>query len=128
MSYKKNEDTNKWVHREIYEINVGKIPKGYHVHHIDKNKLNNDINNLIAIPEEFHNQLHELDKMGVVLKSKKEVDIALAFYLRGKRNNKLNSLVMATKNSKEYNFKKNINKKTKQIKRIHYGSIYRKSF
>lgn len=123
MTYLKNEETNQWVHRELYEMNIGKIPKGYHVHHIDKNPTNNSLDNLIAIPEEFHNQLHDLDKSGVILRNKSEVSIALAFYLRGKRNHKLQSLVAATKNAKPQK-EMPVYKKTRK-KRIHYSSLYR---
>lgn len=35
--------------RVIYEEHFGKIPKGYVIYHKDKNKLNDDISNLIAI-------------------------------------------------------------------------------
>jgi len=123
--YKKNIETNKWVHRELYEINFGKIPALYEVHHIDKNPSNNNLENLIAIPKEFHLQLHELDKMGIILKNKNDVSIALAFYLRGKRNNNLDKLLKATKNVSEYKEKKD---KKNKLKKIHYGSIYRKRF
>lgn len=129
MTYKKNPETNKFIHRELYEINFGKIPRFYEVHHIDKNPTNNSLNNLIAIPQEFHIQLHELDKMGIILKTKSEVSIALSFYLRGKRNNKLDSLVKASKPLNDHVDEKiNVIKKHKKQKRIHYSSIYRRKF
>lgn len=34
------------MHRDIWEHYKCKIPKGYHIHHIDGNKLNNEIENL----------------------------------------------------------------------------------
>lgn len=120
--YKKNEDTNKWVHREIYEMKFGRIPKGYHVHHIDKNPTNNNLDNLVSVPEEFHIQLHELDKLGVILRTKLEVSIALAFYLRGKRNNKLEALSLVVK---KIQTPKESNKKRK---RVHYNSLIRRQF
>jgi hypothetical protein len=120
MTYLKNEETNQWVHREIYEMNISKIPKGYHVHHIDKNPINNSLDNLIAIPEEFHTQLHDLDKAGVICRNKSDVSLALAFYLRGKRNNRLVALTNAVENSKP-----NHSKKNKKQKRIHYSSLVR---
>lgn len=48
-------------YRKIYEKHHGKISKGYHIHHKDGNPLNNDINNLEAMPPEEHNKLHEGD-------------------------------------------------------------------
>lgn len=123
MVYKKNEDTNKWVHRELYEMHNGRIPHGYHVHHIDKNPQNNDLNNLIAIPEEFHNELHDLDRAGIILRNKSDVSIALSFYLRGKRKNKSDSFVKAKVNVNSY---KELSNKKKKQKRMHYGSLYRR--
>lgn len=118
MSYKKNEDTNKWVHREIYEMNFGKILPYYEVHHIDKNPLNNDPNNLISIPKEFHEELHYLDKMGIVLRSKIEVEIAMAFYYRGFAKKRY-------KNMSHRNNIKNKKNKHKVNNRIHVTSIKR---
>ena len=34
------------------------LPKGYEVHHIDMNKLNNDINNLTVLTKSEHAKLH----------------------------------------------------------------------
>lgn len=116
MFYKKNEETNKWTHREIYEMNISKIPAGYHVHHIDKNSTNNVLSNLIAIPEEFHIELHELDRKGFVLKTKREVEIALTYYLRGKFKN-----TITVKAVKKITYKK----QNKTKKRIHVTSLYR---
>ena len=36
------------------------IPKGYHVHHIDGNQLNDDPNNLELLTVEEHNRRHHL--------------------------------------------------------------------
>ena len=82
--YKTNPDNNRFLHREIYIMNVGPIGLNYDVHHIDKNPSNNSIENLIAIPREFHIVLHQLDKLGVILRNKSDVSIALSFYLKGK--------------------------------------------
>lgn len=35
-----------YVHRAVAELFIGKIPNGYEVDHIDRNKLNNNVNNL----------------------------------------------------------------------------------
>lgn len=35
---------------KIYQDEYGKIPKGWILYHIDKNKHNDDLDNLIAIP------------------------------------------------------------------------------
>lgn len=46
------------LHRYVWEYFNGAIPKGYHIHHIDGNKANNDISNLAMMNEREHEQLH----------------------------------------------------------------------
>ena len=54
------------VHRFLYEQVYGPIPKGYHIHHKDENKLNNSLNNLEMLSNSDHRRLHNLDnKWGV---------------------------------------------------------------
>lgn len=48
----------KLLHRLIWEEHNGEIPKGYQIHHIDKNKLNNDLNNLQLVNSSEHTKLH----------------------------------------------------------------------
>lgn len=48
----------KRLHRYIWEKHNGKIPSGYQIHHIDKNKDNNDISNLELLSEYEHLALH----------------------------------------------------------------------
>lgn len=48
----------KRLHRYVWETEVGAIPKGYHIHHIDGNKANNDISNLALITASGHERLH----------------------------------------------------------------------
>jgi len=44
---------------KIYEQHHNKkITKGYEIHHIDANRKNNNIDNLIMLPKEFHRALH----------------------------------------------------------------------
>lgn len=50
--------TRKMWHREVYRKHWGKIPKGWVVHHIDCSPLNNDPENLIALPAGLHTDLH----------------------------------------------------------------------
>jgi len=47
------------IHRNAYYERFGKIPKGWHIHHIDEDKLNNKPENLIALPGELHFALHD---------------------------------------------------------------------
>lgn len=46
-------------HRNVYAATLGDIPYGYHVHHVNCLKYDNRIENLIAVPKEFHQWLHK---------------------------------------------------------------------
>lgn len=48
----------KRLHIYVWEKYNGAIPKGYHVHHIDGNKSNNDISNLELMKAHEHISLH----------------------------------------------------------------------
>ncbi|MBQ9024839.1 MAG: HNH endonuclease [Methanobrevibacter sp.] len=51
-------DKTRMYHRVVWSKHYGKIPEGYHIHHIDKNKLNNNISNLQLICSSEHSKLH----------------------------------------------------------------------
>lgn len=54
-------------HRYIYAkfiLKGNEIPSGWEIHHIDCNKFNNSLDNLICIPEAVHHQLHKLNREG----------------------------------------------------------------
>lgn len=46
------------LHRYVWEKYNGVIPKGYHIHHKDKNKFNNNIENLEMLSAREHEKLH----------------------------------------------------------------------
>lgn len=46
------------LHRRIYEDHHGPIPEGWHVHHRDGDKLNNDPANLEAVPADQHTSMY----------------------------------------------------------------------
>ena len=50
------------VHRIVYELFVGQIPKGYVIHHIDLNKKNNNLDNLFLCTISEHMILHNLNE------------------------------------------------------------------
>lgn len=56
--YYLNSTIRKRLHRYVWEHEVGTIPKGYHIHHIDGDKSNNDIHNLALITASNHERLH----------------------------------------------------------------------
>jgi hypothetical protein len=47
------------LHTYVWEKHNGKTPKGYHVHHIDGNKENNDIENLRLMKPIEHFAMHD---------------------------------------------------------------------
>lgn len=56
----KNKKGGSRLHRDVWEYYSGeKVPKGYEVHHIDGNKLNNNYENLICISIKEHRALHK---------------------------------------------------------------------
>ena len=46
--------SDKRLHRVVWEYYNGKIPKGYHIHHIDGDCTNNNISNLQLIEDRKH--------------------------------------------------------------------------
>lgn len=56
----KNKISNTWCYEHIllWETYKGDIPKGYVIHHIDHNGLNNDLSNLICVSRDEHKRLH----------------------------------------------------------------------
>ena len=46
------------LHRVIWEDRFGKIPEGFDIHHVDFNKENNDISNLVCLTKHEHQLLH----------------------------------------------------------------------
>src|SRR3990167_3076337 len=57
-SHSKWKESPKSLHRQIYEDNHEKIPKGCFIHHIDGNPFNNSIRNLKSISRGEHTKIH----------------------------------------------------------------------
>lgn len=55
------------IHRIVWYDNRGEIPKGYHIHHIDSNKLNNSIENLELLSSSHHQIKHT--EPGAIIKN-----------------------------------------------------------
>lgn len=49
------------LHRTVWEYHNGDIPKGYHVHHIDGDRSNNQIDNLVLMLGSEHLSAHMSD-------------------------------------------------------------------
>lgn len=48
----------KLEHRWVWEQANGPIPRGYHIHHVDHNRTNNDLSNLQCMTAREHAQHH----------------------------------------------------------------------
>lgn len=46
-------------HVTVYVREHGEVPDGWEIHHIDGDKLHNELENLIAIPAKLHARIHE---------------------------------------------------------------------
>lgn len=55
------------AHRLVYEGAFGKVPEGWHVHHVNNLKYDNSLDNLIALPRKFHHWLHKESDLYVSL-------------------------------------------------------------
>lgn len=49
----------KRLHVAVWKYHNGDIPKGYHVHHLDGDRTNNQIENLFLIPAGVHSSWHQ---------------------------------------------------------------------
>ncbi len=49
-----------YEHRYIWEFYYGPVPKGYNIHHVDEDKLNNAIENLEVLPHGSHSRKHQI--------------------------------------------------------------------
>lgn len=59
ITSKKEGNMGKLLHRVIWEDFYGcNIPKGYHIHHLNKNKLDNRIQNLQCCEAGLHSKFH----------------------------------------------------------------------
>lgn len=58
--WRKIEEPNKWIPNAIFVWmqNGGTIPKGFIVHHMDENTLNDDMSNLALVSRSYHIGIH----------------------------------------------------------------------
>lgn len=64
LYYQNSKMAEKRLHRVVWAYHYGDIPKGFHVHHKDSNKANNDISNLEALSEHDHLSHHGSSEWG----------------------------------------------------------------
>jgi HNH endonuclease len=46
------------MHRYIWENEVGTIPEGWDIHHIDEDKSHNELSNFECLPKSEHTRLY----------------------------------------------------------------------
>ena len=71
--YYLNSTNRQRLHRYVWEFYNGKIDKNMFVHHIDKNKANNDISNLMLMDKKSHASLHSNDYYSDITKGESYV-------------------------------------------------------
>ncbi len=71
------------LHRHAYKTAYGKIPKNWIVHHIDGDKQNNSISNLIAMPWHCHDQMHSIERAHKVNFSRSQLIAFIVNYVEG---------------------------------------------
>lgn len=59
---RRNLGVERRLHRAVWKFYNGNIPKGYHIHHKDENKDNNDITNLELLSASQHSKIHNKNK------------------------------------------------------------------
>lgn len=74
--YYLNSSIRKRLHRYVWSYYKGEIKKGHQVHHIDNNKDNNDISNLIVMTGKEHLTMHGKERM-------KDKDLFNRFHSQG---------------------------------------------
>lgn len=71
--YYLNGTTGKRLHRYVWEKECGAIPDGYEIHHIDRDKGNNLIDNLCMLTHSGHKRMHSiLDPLEATKEKRKE--------------------------------------------------------
>lgn len=78
-------------HRKIWKAHHGEIPKGKHIHHLDGNRENNHISNLICLSAEDHYKLH---------KSQGDMYAAMFLGIKGLKNPKHSEFMKRNQHTK----------------------------
>lgn len=56
--YGRTDDRRTLLHRDVWELHNGPIPRGWDIHHKDGDRANNDITNLELLPKAEHTRLY----------------------------------------------------------------------
>ena len=94
--YSKALDRWEWVHRKVAEIASGaKIPAGHEVHHVNREKLDNNPENLEILTKEEHRELHRKERsrrIKSINEKLKNINETKDFYLATQKVNSIDSL------------------------------------
>lgn len=76
--YYLNSTIRKRLHRYVWEKEVGTIPKGCHIHHVNGNKADNRIENLAIMTASGHERMHgqEIERKAKVRENVKKAVLA----------------------------------------------------
>ena len=61
LTTQNNVHSGRRLHRVVWEFYNCPIPEGYHVHHIDHDKSNNEISNLCLMTSKEHRKIHGIE-------------------------------------------------------------------
>lgn len=72
-----NKETGKptWMHRYVWEHEIGEIPEGYSIHHINRDRGDNRIENLCIMQRHQHCMMHSKEPDRIE-QARKSMDIA----------------------------------------------------
>lgn len=73
--------TNQLLHRVIYSYYNPNFDRRWHIHHCNRKKKDNRIQNLIALPKFVHFRLHDIYRLKLCMPSKKLVNRFLQHWI-----------------------------------------------
>lgn len=111
------------IYKNIYKLFKGDIPKGYHIHHLDYNHFNNNIDNLLCCDNYDHGCLHSYTSRfmyGYKPQTEKEKEEYNKWLTANKIKEEYSKLNYTSEDSRKYIFKillKKYEQKAKEIKK-----------
>lgn len=102
----KNLKSYRYKYKKYYGI---EFSKDFDVHHIDFDRNNNEIENLILLPKKLHNKYHLLCNMlfGKTISVEKKIDVSLELYNVSRTADILEKFAQTLKEMKEWVIYKN---------------------
>lgn len=115
MSNIENLKSYRYKYKKYYGIDFS---KEYDIHHINFDRNNNEIDNLILLPKKLHNKYHSLCNMlfGETIGTEKKIDVSLGLYNVSHTADILEKFAKTLKEMKEWTIYKNDLETMKRIK------------